>query len=244
MLAGRIGAAISTAGLLLIALIFPGLSRKAEPQEASTPFPAGERLAYSIAWPSGLSVGEAIFRTRADPSSWEFELLLEASLPIIAINDFYRSSTDNSLCSVEFEKRSMHGQKQVHELLQFKAAQLERHNVTPEGFNSTSTVAIGDCNRDALGFLYYLRENLAKGRIPDIQQIFFGATYQLQLAYKDTRWLMSRGSWQQADEIEFVVTGPASKHQFTIHFGRDEARTPLLFQMEFEPGPFSMKLIE
>lgn len=213
-------------------------------QEAGLPIPEDERLSYAIAWPSGLAVGSAAFRARYVDPGWRFEMTLIASLPEIEIDDAYVSRTDAATCSLEFEKHVRHGAKRVHESLRFGPDALERTNLEGDRLAGPGIVPVSGCARDALAFLYYLRKDLAAGRVPPPADIFFGAGYSLKLEYVQTRRLILEGERRLADEIRTVVRGPASEHAFSVFFGRDEARTPLLFRMEFEGTPFTMQLTE
>ncbi len=229
-----------TAFAVLLALVPAG----AQGQETQLPFPSHEELTYSIAWPSGLPVGTAELRARQSDPGWRFEMMIRASVPKIEIDDAFVSRTDAVLCSLEFEKHVRHGTKRVHEALRFGEGTLHRRNTGAENHAAAGTVPIAACARDALAAVYSLRQDLAAGRIPPPGEIYFGAGYQLQLEYKQTRWLAWNSERRQADEIRVEVRGPDSHHVFSAFFGRDTARTPLLFVVEFEDGPFTMKLLE
>ena len=213
-------------------------------QETRFPFPAQEELAYSIAWPSGLAVGSAELRARHTDPGWRFELRIRASVPKIEIDHAFVSRTDELLCSLEFEKHIRHGTKRGHESLRFGEGTLRRTNLEANGRAVGSTAPIADCARDALATIFSLRRDLAAGRIPPPEEIYFGAAYRLQLEYKQTRWLAWDSDRRLADEIRIDVRGPDSHHVFSAFFGRGAERTPLLFIVEFEDGPFTIKLIE
>ena len=211
-------------------------------QQAGLPIPEDEQLTYSIAWPSGLPVGQADFKARFVDPGWRFEMSLNASLPEINIDDAYVSRTDAAACSLEFEKHARHGSKRTHEFLRFGRTAVERFNLETVGQESPGVVPVSGCARDALAYLYHLRKDLGAGRIPPPADIFFGAGYRLNLEYAQTRRLVWEGKRRLVDEIRAVVRGPASEHVFSVYFGRDEARTPLLFRVEFEGTPFTMQL--
>ena len=213
-------------------------------QESRFPFPANEELAYSIAWPSGLTVGTAEFRARRSDPGWRFEMKIRASVPKIEIDDAFVSRTDELLCSLNFEKHIRHGTKRAHEILRFGEGALYRTNLEARGRAVPGTAPIAECARDALATIYSLRRDLAAGRIPPPEEIYFGAAYRLQLEYRQTRGLAWGSDRHLADEIRIEVRGPASHHAFSAFFGQDAARTPLLFVVEFEDGPFTMKLLE
>lgn len=213
-------------------------------QETRFPFPAHEELAYSIAWPSGLAVGTAELRARHTDPGWRFEMKIRASVPKIELDHAFVSRTDGLLCSLEFEKHIRHGPKRAHEILRFGEGTLYRTNLEASERAAPGTVPIADCARDALATMYSLRRDLAAGRIPPPEEIYFGAAYRLQLEYKQTRWLAWNAERRLADEIGIDVRGPDSHHVFSAFFGRDAERTPLLFVVELEDGPFTIKLVE
>ena len=229
-----------TAFGLLSALFPEGLAG----QESQFPFPAHEELDYSIAWPSGLAVGTAELRARHSDPGWRFEMRIRASVPKIDIDHAFVSRTNELLCSLDFEKHIRHGTKRAHETLRFGGGTLHRTNLDANDRAAPGTVPIADCARDALATVFSLRRDLADGRIPPPEEIYFGAAYRLQLEYEQTRWLAWDSDRRLADEIRIDVRGPDSHHVFSAFFGRDTARTPLLFVVESEDGPFTIKLVE
>lgn len=213
-------------------------------QEQATPLPPDERLHYSITWPSGLSVGKAELRARDLDPGWRLEMTLRASLPQIEIDDAFVARTDATLCSEEFEKHVRHGERRAHESLRFQDRELERTNLEAPYGEAPGRSVTDECARDALAYLYFLRRDLARGRIPPPGTVYFGAGYRVRLEFVRSRWLTVDAERLYVDEIRVVVRGPASRHTFSVFFGRDPARTPLLVRASFEEGPFSMKLVE
>lgn len=233
---------IAAAGLsLLVAALFHGTSVSQEP---GFPFPEDERLSFSIDWPSGLSVGSAEFRARFVDPGWRFQTALRATLPEIEVNDAFVSRTDEALCSIEFEKHVRHGRKRAHESLRFGPGTVRRTNLEGNSADPPGMEPAGSCAQDALAYLYHLRRDLAAGRIPPPADVFFGARYRVTLRHAQTRRIVLHAERLLADEIRAVVRGPAAEHSFSIYFGRDEARTPLLFRVEVEGTPFTMQLAE
>lgn len=213
-------------------------------QEPPSAIPDSEQLAYSITWPSGLPVGRATLRARTLDPGWRLEMTLRASLPSIEVDDAFLSRTDRSLCSEVFEKHVRHGDRRAHESLRFGPDQVERFNLeAPVGEHPGRSPA-GTCERDALTFLYHLRQELARGRVPSPTGVFFGAGYRVRLRFVRTRRLALGGEGRLADEFRATVEGPASRHEVSVFMGRDEARTPLLFRVGFDEGTFSMQIDE
>ncbi|MCY4536505.1 MAG: DUF3108 domain-containing protein, partial [Bryobacterales bacterium] len=144
----------------------------------------------------------------------------------------------------EFEKHILHGSKRANELLRFRPNVVERINLQRAEESRPSVIPVQDCARDALAFLYFLRTELAAGRIPPPSTVFFGAGYRIRLEHTQTRWLTWDGERQLTDEIRVSVRGPASEHELSAYFGRDDSRAPLLFQMQFDADRFTMRLQE
>lgn len=211
---------------------------------ASAPFAAGERLAYSITWPSGLSLGEAVFRADQSGAGWSFEARIKASLPAIDIIDEYTASADAGLCSSVFEKSAEHGDRTIKEKVTFdqEAHKAHRQNLPDVPGAGESTFDIPPCARDALTYLYFLRRELAAGRVPPPDDINFGAQYMTSMTYAESLEVEVGGKRQKADRIIIDLTGPKSQRTFEIFFAHDEARTPVLMRVPFELGTFSLRL--
>ena len=210
---------------------------------APTPFKPGERLRYEVVWPSGLSLGEAEFTAATEQGGWSFSSTLTASLPNFEIKDRYSSTTDFNLCSSEFNKKFKHGSKTTDEKVIFDQS---AHRATREtaGGGGESSFDIPPCGRDALTFLYFLRQDLARGRISPPDDINFGGQYMITVTYAETRQVMVAGEQREADRMLIDVAGEKSQHSFEIFFGKDEARTPLIVRVPFELGTFSLRLVE
>lgn len=235
----RVNALLLTIAVLLVSPLHGGRA-----EEVRMPFAAGEDLAYAITWPSGLSVGSARFRARPKGDGWRFEMTVEASVHKLAVDDAFVSETDPNLCSSRFEKHILHGAKRAHEALRFAGGTVERTNLDPVRPGPPGTAPVAACARDALAAVYYLRQDLAAGRLPAPGTIHFGAAYDLQLEYEQTRWLPWDEGRRQADLIRVKVRGPASRLEFLAYFGRDAARTPMLFEARIEDESFVMRLVE
>ncbi len=209
---------------------------------APTPFRSGEKLIYEVVWPSGLSLGRGELNAVATRAGWAFHFKLSASLPRYEVRDSYVSETDAELCSQSFHKKFQHGMKATDETITFDqdAHRAQRENVR----GGKSELDVPPCARDALAFLYFLRQDLARGRIAPPDDINFGGQYLITVTYAEMRPVEVSGVSRDADRILVDVLGEKSQHSFEILFGRDEARTPLLVRVPFELGTFSMRLVE
>lgn len=204
-----------------------------------------ENLRYSVNWPSGLSLGEGAMVTRrlaSPPGAREHSLVLDAAIPGITVRDEYTARATSSFCSIEFEKKSVHGKRKANERLVFDASRRVMVRTTGDG-GGKSEVAIEDCAKDALTFLYFLRKEIAQGRIPPAQPVYFGAAYQVRLTYGGMQPLVIAGERVEADKLTAAVKGPASETTFEMWLARDAARTPLSIKVPFAMGTFSMDLI-
>ncbi len=217
--------------------------------QAQDPLREGEQLRYSINWPSGLSLGEATLGTaRVIPDDggqalWTFSMQLEASVPGFLVKDEYRSVATEDLCSLEFLKDSTHGKRRTLEKTAFDREKPLATRTTLEGGGS-SVIPVDACARDALAFLFFLRRELAKGRLPASQTILFGAAYRIRFRYVGAQPFRRGETLLEADRLIVSLTGPASETTLEVAFARDDARTPVLFKTRLPLGDFTMELAE
>ncbi len=216
----------------------------AQAQPLAEGFTHGEFLQFSLDWPSGLSAGVAEFEARFLDPGWRFEATVRASHPKLEIDDRFISETDGQLCSQRFEKHIRHGNRRASELLRFSGDTVERTNLERAGEERPGTARAGNCARDALAFVYFLRSELAAGRIPAEGTVHFGAGYGVRLEHAQERWLVWEGERQLVDEVHVSVSGPQAAHAVSAFFGRTEGRQPLLFRMTLDETGFTMRLLE
>ena len=218
-------------------------------QAAPVPFPEQESLSYSVNWPSGLNLGEAeasatmLKGPDGTPTGWRFDFRIEASFPGYGIQDEFHSTATPELCSREFEKRLHHGAKRAHERTNFDQKRHVAKRMTLGGGGETE-IKTGACAMDGLSFLYHLRRELSRGRIPPPRTVLFGAPYQVSLQLADTTKVRLHGKTIEADRLTVSVKGPASEITFLVEVARDAARTPVRITVPLEPGSFTMELAE
>lgn len=220
------------------------LSSAAVGQESSAvPFASGERLRYEIVWPSGLRLGDAEFVANSNQAGWAFTADISANLPVIVVQDKYQSSTDFSLCSTRFAKQVIHGKRKQNEEVEFDQSDNTalRKNLAD---STTQDLIVPPCARDALAYLYYLRQDLSQGRVPPPDDFNFGPQMQISVSYVETRKIEARGVMQDADRLLIYVTGGEKPINIEVFLAKDAARTPLLLQAPFELGTFSLRLVE
>ena len=229
------------AGALLV--VTPALLLGAPETTAPTPFQSGEVLHYDVVWPSGLTLGEGKFSAQAETGGWAFEVEIKASLPNFEIQEQHRARADGGLCSLELHKDAVRGQKKAKETVIFdqSAGRAKRETY---GGGGVSEFDIFPCARDGLTFLYFLRQDLARGRIPPPDDLNFGAQYAVTVTYAETRRIQAAGKSWEADRILIDIAGPGSSHSFEVFFSKDAARKPLVVRVPFELGTFSLRLVE
>ena len=209
-----------------------------------------ETLRYSINWPSGLSLGEAQLSASNSRSSADqlphlhLAFDLDASIPGFTASDRYRSEATGEFCSAEFQRTATHGRKQVNEKTTFDSGKATATRETLVDDGGRFELKTSSCARDALTFLYFVRQELSQGRFPPPQTIFFGAPYEVRLDFAGTQSIPVAGTPQEADRFKASVTGPASSISFEMFFLKDRARTPALVRVPFAMGTFSLELVK
>jgi hypothetical protein len=202
----------------------------------------GEVLSYHINWPSGLSLGEAKLKaSREGSEQWIFELQFEAAVPGFAVADKFVSLANANQCSAIFDKDLQHGKRKTREKITFDAAAGMATRQTIGG--GKSTLPVPACARDALAFVFHLRRELAQGRIPAAQNVFYGAPYQVKLDFAGTQRVRVGESMEEADRFRASIKGPASDFSVDLFFAKDAARTPLLVKMPLSLGLFTLEIV-
>ncbi len=224
-------------------LLFAALAAAAP---ASSPVVPNEQLRYTINWPSGLSLGEAELSASSTAAangsgpSLHFRFDLDAAVPGFSVTDRYRSEASGDFCSVEFQKTATHGKKKTDEKTTFDSHSGTATRETAGG--GKSQIDAPSCARDALDMLYYVRHELAQGRIPPSQTFYFGSAYELQVAFAGTQNIRIADKPVDADRVTASVKGPSSAINFEVFFLKDRARTPALVRVPLALGTFSMEL--
>ncbi len=134
-----------------------------------------------------------------------------------------------------------HGSRKVDEKETIDAGRAVATRVSKGG--GQSDIPVPACVKDALTFLFYAREELGQGRVPDTQEILLGGLYRMTLAYAGAPMIAVAGKQVQSDEVLCTVKGRDSEFKFEMYFARDAARSPLLVKAPFAMGTFSMELL-
>jgi hypothetical protein len=212
-----------------------------------TQIPREENLHYSVNWPSGLSLGEAELRAtrlapeNGQPERWQFELLLDASIPGFQIAERYRSTATTALCSIHLDKKAVRGKRKTQETSAFDAQRQVVVRQTIGGGKSEAQTAA--CARDALTFIQYVRREVAQGRLPPRQKVYLGAAYDVGFRFGGAHRLTIGGEPVEAERLIVSFKGPASELTFDLFLARDPARTPVLVRGPLAMGTFSMELM-
>jgi hypothetical protein len=140
---------------------------------------------------------------------------------------------------VEFEKTTSHGSKKVDDKETFD---LNTGTVTRGEGAGQSEINSNTCGKDALAFLYFIRQELSQGRIPPRQTVFFGAPYEIRLESAGTESVKIGNKAVDTDHLKASVDGPSSSISFDMFFLQDKARTLALVRVPLALGTFSMEL--
>lgn len=228
--------------LMGAAAVFTPQARSAVPSEFDA-----EQLHYNVTWPSGLSLGEGEFEARRakvtppEPANWEFQFRLEAAVPGFHVKDLYRSNATGGFCSRQFSKEVAHGARRANETTLIDPATGAARRTTRGG--GSSTIETQPCVKDALTYLYFLRSELMKGRVPPRQTVLSGAAYQVQVEYRGARTVTVAEAPAVADYVAVSVKGPASRTSFDVYFARDAIRTPILVSLPLPSGIVRMEIV-
>lgn len=208
---------------------------------ASRPF-EGETLRYSINWPSGLSLGEAQLSSSrsASDGSYHFSMTADATFPGVPLTAAAKSDANGQFCALSLEKSSSLGAKKTNERTTFNPQANTATRTTEKG--GKSEFNISPCSKDALSFLYFARNELIQGRVPQAQKVYYGAAYQARLEFKGTNTVPVSGTNTEADHLLAHIKGPVTEIDVDIFFARDAVRTPVLIRIPLSIGTFSLEL--
>jgi hypothetical protein len=212
---------------------------------------SGEILHYSVNWPSGLSLGEASLRSNrtgegtASTPGWEFELILDASVPGFAIRDQYHSTANLDFCSWQLDKKISRGARKNEERVTFDPG---KNTATREAIRGDKTggkteLSVPSCARDALTLLQFVRKELAQGRQPPSQPAILGSAYQVRLEYLGSTAVRLGDGQVEADRFRTSIKGPASDLTLELYFAHDAVRTPVMVKIPLSLATFTVELI-
>lgn len=199
-----------------------------------------EMLRYNVNWPSGLSLGEASLSSAQTASGWQFAFKVDASIPAFAVSESATAKASSDLCALELDKEGKRGQRQVAETTTFDQKSMTATRQTKKGGKSELTTP--SCAKDALSYLAFLRKELAAGRIPQVQNVYYGAAYQVRAQYVGTQTLRNGDKPVECDKIALTIKSSGGEISLEAFFARDATRTPMMIQAPLAMGKFSMEL--
>ena len=202
--------------------------------------PKEEATRYQVSWPSGLSLGDGELLATKDGDKWKFTLKLEAAIPGFKVEDVFHSTVDRNLCSLELVKDSTHGTRKAKETSTFSAPTGTR---ITSGGGGKSEFPVPACTHDALGFLFVVRDQLSKGKVPAPQQIFFGAPYDVRFVLVGSEKVTVGEIPTDTEHFKISVKGPSSRFEFDAYFAKDEGRTLALVRVPFMMGNFALEWV-
>jgi len=200
--------------------------------------PKSESLHYNVNWPSGLSLGEADLTSVSGESGLTFGFNMDASIPGFAVSESAKSRATADFCSIELQKQGTRGKRKVDETTDFDSSKMTATRKTQGG--GKSDLSTSSCAKDALTFVHFLRRELAAGRLPAQQKVYYGS-YSVRVQFIGTQRVTVGNEAVEADKITATIKG-ASEITADLFFSKDAGRTPLLVQVPLPVGKFSMEL--
>ena len=226
--------------LFVCSLALLGAQSGQEPQPAADGA-KGESLRYNVNWPSGLSLGEAELTSVLGEDGWSFGFNMDVSVPGFAVTETAKSQATPEFCSLKLHKGGMRGKRKVDETTEFDSAKMKATRVTEGG--GKSELSTSPCAKDALTFIHFLRRELASGRLPAQQQVYYGSGYSVQVTFAGTQRISVSGEAVDADKILANIKGPSAAVAAELFFSKDDKRTPLLIQVPLVVGKFAVELV-
>jgi len=217
-----------------------GQKQSPAPETASKEPGKSETLHYNVNWPSGLSLGEGQLSASRQDDQWSFAISMEAAVPGFALTEAAKATATSDYCSVELEKKAKRGKRNVDETTMFDQKNLTAERKTNKG--GKSELKIHSCAKDALTYVFFLRRELAAGRLPPAQSVYYGAAYQVRVNYTGVQSVRIGGEVIEADRLVAIIKGPASEITADMYFARDAVRTPLRVEVPLPVGKFSLEL--
>jgi hypothetical protein len=207
---------------------------------ADSPLP-NESLRYSVNWPTGVSLGEAQLSASSSPEHMHFQFNLDAGAPAFTVSDRFNSDASGSFCSSQFDKAISHGWKKFNDKETFNA---QTGAIIRGSGASQDEMSGSPCGKDALTFLYFVRQELSQGRLPAQETVYFGAPYEVRLSSAGSESIKIGGAAVDADRITVAISGPSSSLSVELLFLKDRARTLALVRVPLALGTFSMELVK
>jgi hypothetical protein len=188
-----------------------------------------------------LSLGEADLTTSIGDTGSSFSFRMDASIPGFAVVESAKSRATPELCSIELRKQGTRGKRKIDEKTDFDSAAMKATRTTEGG--GTSELQTSACAKDALTFVQFVRRELAAGRLPAQQKVYYGSGYSVRVTFAGTQKINISGEAIEADKLLATIKGASSETTAEMFFSKDAARTPLIIQVPLAMGKFSMELV-
>lgn len=200
--------------------------RLAPAEPASRAAPSKELLRYVISWNNGLSLGEAALSSaQSGEGNLEFTFQAEAAVPKFPVTEWMRGLANGEFCTVESEKKAVRGTRKTDEKTTFDQQKLSATRETIKGGKSTFPIAA--CAKDAVSFLYFLRRELAQGRLPKAATVYYGAPYQISMQAGGNSKIKVGDASFDTEKVNISIKGPTADLKVEAFFEKNAARVPL-----------------
>lgn len=223
-------------GLAWALLCFlPGV-RAASAAPAFRPLISGEKLTYRLLWPSGVSLGEAFLEASPAGAETHFQMTVEINLPQYPLRHTSSSvAAGEGLCSLRFRQETAGGGKKwAEESIEFDQAAHQAH-WTRNG--QTTTASIAECAQDPLTFIYFFRSRLAEGKPLDLQTLYRGGNFNVNVKKAGIETVAVRGQPRQTEKFVVTYPGPDQEMTFELWIATDAERLPVRLRV---PSPLAV----
>lgn len=214
----------------------PPAQTPAKPKPSKT-----ESLKYTLSWPSGLDLGEAILSSAPTDTLLNFGFQMDLAVAGFSISEAVDSRANPEYCSSLLYKRGTRGTRKVDERTEFDQARMTAVRKTEGG--GRTELSTQACAKDALTFVFFLRRELAAGRLPAQQKVYYGGAYNVSVKFAGTEQMKVGEESKEVEKITATVKGPASDITADLFFVKDAMRTPALIRVPLKVGEFKLELI-
>src|SRR5262249_41003116 len=154
------------------------------------------------------------------------DLTFEVRFPGFPLVDSFTSDSDAKFCTAHFRRDLEHGPKKSGESIDVNP-QTGKATRKPVKGGGEREVSGPECVHDPLAYLFFLRNEIARGRTPPQQPVLYGSLYQVKLTPLGTAMIPIGGKQVETDRIGCEIQGPRSHHNVEVFFARDATRTPV-----------------
>ena len=204
------------------------------------PFEAGEKLVYRLLWPSGITLGEAVFEVSRQGEELHFEVTVEARLPQYRVSYHFSSvATKEGLCSLRYQQTMKDGPRSAEETIEFDQS---AHRARRTGGRQPGSVEIPECARDPLTFFYYTRSRLAAGQPAESGSVHLGRNLTVRLDASGLETVNVLGTPRRAEKLQASFPARNSERTVEIWLAPDAARIPLRFTVPTSLAEFRAEL--